>query len=186
VAHMGSWELDFATKTILWSDEACRIYGLQPDHNHVSFTTWLSCIYFEDLDFVIKKIKKSRDSMADFSFYHRILYKGEFIRYIYLESKLEFDSTGKPTGLYGITHDVTAIKLAEEQIEFERNNLAALINNTNDLMWSIDKDLKLITCNESFNRVVTLLSGGPLANGGNILSIQFPEKQLPRKAVGSL
>lgn len=47
----------------------------------------------------------------------------------------------------------------EEQKEFDRNNLKALINNTNDLMWSIDRDYKLITSNEPFNEKILLKSG---------------------------
>jgi signal transduction histidine kinase len=62
------------------------------------------------------------------------------------------------------------IKLAEDKIDFDRNNLAALINNTDDLMWSIDMDLQLITSNEAFNKVAILTTGKPLRKGENIFS----------------
>jgi signal transduction histidine kinase len=62
------------------------------------------------------------------------------------------------------------IKLAEDKIDFDRNNLAALINNTDDLMWSIDMDLQLITSNEAFNKVAILTTGKPLRRGENIFS----------------
>jgi len=65
---------------------------------------------------------------------------------------------------------VSEIKLAEDKIDFDRNNLAALINNTDDLMWSIDMDLQLITSNEAFNKVAMLTIGKPLRKGENIFS----------------
>lgn len=65
--------------------------------------------------------------------------------------------------------DVTEKKLVEQQREFDRNNLHALINNTNDVMWSIDKNLKLITSNKPFNNLITSLYGKPLAKGENII-----------------
>jgi signal transduction histidine kinase len=65
---------------------------------------------------------------------------------------------------------VSEIKLAEDKIDFDRNNLAALINNTDDLMWSIDMDLQLITSNEAFNKVAILTTGKPLRKGENIFS----------------
>jgi signal transduction histidine kinase len=65
---------------------------------------------------------------------------------------------------------VFEIKLAEDKIDFDRNNLAALINNTDDLMWSIDMDLQLITSNEAFNKVAILTTGKPLRKGENIFS----------------
>ncbi len=61
-------------------------------------------------------------------------------------------------------------QVAEDKIDFDRNNLAALINNTDDLMWSIDMDLQLITSNEAFNKVAILTSGKPLRKGENIFS----------------
>lgn len=33
----------------------------------------------------------------------------------------------------------------EQQQHFDKNNLNALINNTHDLMWSVNRDFKLIT-----------------------------------------
>ncbi|MEO6549268.1 MAG: CHASE3 domain-containing protein [Ferruginibacter sp.] len=47
--------------------------------------------------------------------------------------------------------DVSEKKIAEEQREFDRNNLKALINNTNDFMWSVNKKFELITSNQPFD-----------------------------------
>ncbi len=85
-----------------------------------------------------------------------------------------------PDGLSVFIRDISEMKRAERQKEFDRNNLDALINNTNDLMWSMDKDFKLITFNDAFNKLIRLVSGKPLAQGDNILSAQFTEDQLER------
>lgn len=69
---------------------------------------------------------------------------------------------------------------AELQKEFERNNLSALINNTADLMWSVDNDLKLITFNNSFNKIMELTSGKFLAKGDDILAPQYINGQLKK------
>ncbi len=79
-----------------------------------------------------------------------------------------------------VINDITAKIKAEQQKEFDSNNLKALINNTNDLMWSVDKDLKLMTFNDSFNKTIELMSGKPLTKGRDILSTQFTEDQLVR------
>ena len=85
-----------------------------------------------------------------------------------------------PEGLSIFFRDITDRKQAEQQKEFDSNNLSALINNTNDLMWSVDKDLKLITFNDSFNRAIEFMSGKPLIKGSHILSTQFTENQMKR------
>jgi PAS domain S-box-containing protein len=178
VAHMGSWQLSLANNIVMYSDEACSIYGIPPEQSRMSFDSWLSFIHPEDANFVLEKIDAARNSLQDFSFYYRIIHRNEAVRHIYIESKLEFDLDLKATGFYGIMHDVSEIKLAEEKIEFDRNNLAALINNTDDMMWSIDMDLQLIAFNEAFNKIVILTTGKPLRKGENILLSLANENRL--------
>jgi signal transduction histidine kinase len=68
--------------------------------------------------------------------------------------------------------------IAEEQIEFDRNNLAALINNTDDMMWSIDVDLRLITFNQAFNKAIVSTTGKLPRKGENIPSSHVNENRL--------
>jgi PAS domain S-box-containing protein len=79
-----------------------------------------------------------------------------------------------------VANDVTEKIIAEQQKEFDSNNLKALINNTKDLMWSVDRDLKLITFNDAFNKVITFMSGKSLEKGKDILSTQFTEQERQR------
>jgi|GEM_PF-6591416 len=58
IAHMGSWEIDFATGIGTWSEELCRIHGLLLGQNKQSFESWLSFIHPEDLEYVKKEVEK--------------------------------------------------------------------------------------------------------------------------------
>ncbi len=63
----------------------------------------------------------------------------------------------------------------EKEKEFDRNNLMALINNSNDLMWSVDLNFRLITSNEAFDRVVRIdLRGQERKYGLPRAAISFP------------
>jgi two-component system sensor histidine kinase UhpB len=68
----------------------------------------------------------------------------------------------------------------EQEREFDRNNLKALINNTNDLMWSVDLDLRLITANEAFDRMILNMTGTTVAKGSDVLPDVFKPEQLAR------
>ncbi len=177
VAHMGSLQLSLTDNIVTCSDEACSIYGIPIGQNRMSFDSWTYFIHPEDVDYALEKINASRNSLQDFSFYYRIIHKKETVSHIYIESKLEFDLALNPVRYYGIMHDVSDIKLAEEKIEFDRNNLAALINNTEDMMWSIDMDLQLITFNEAFNKFVIQTAGKPPRRGDNVLSSHANENR---------
>ncbi|HOZ87149.1 MAG TPA: PAS domain S-box protein, partial [Bacteroidia bacterium] len=76
--------------------------------------------------------------------------------------------------------DISKMKLAEEQKEFDKQNLDALINNTNDLLWSIDKEYKLITYNQPFSDTIKLATGKIIKNGDAIFSASLSEAQEKR------
>ena len=74
--------------------------------------------------------------------------------------------------------DVTEKKIAKEKHEFDNNNLNAIINTTNDLMWSLDNNYKLITCNKAFEEIVTQMTGEYIKKGNNIFSAAFSPELL--------
>ncbi len=76
--------------------------------------------------------------------------------------------------------DITETKIAEQQREFDRNNLNALINNTRDLMWSVDRNFLLITSNQAFDDMTRIMAGKIIEKGSNILDWQFDEKMQQR------
>lgn len=60
------------------------------------------------------------------------------------------DTSGAIFGVFVTALDITEKKKAEEHKEFETRNKEALINSTDDLIWSISSDFKLIAANNAF------------------------------------
>jgi PAS domain S-box-containing protein len=87
-----------------------------------------------------------------------------------------FSPVKKRNSISGICitgRDITGNKMAEQQKEFDHNNLHALINNTRDLMWSVDRNFKLITSNHAFDEKVMAISSVKPVKGANILNDIF-------------
>jgi len=175
IVHMGNWEVNFETNTSKWSDEACRIYGFTPGDLHLSFNDWMSFIHPEDIDNVKKEIERSRATLSDFAFYHRIVRKDGVIRYIYSESKFEFNNEGRPIGLYGIAHDVTESKKAEEnlrQSEMRLNEAQAIAHISN---WEIDLVQNVHTWSDEYYRIYGLNKGEVQPSAEFFLSYMHPD-----------
>lgn len=68
----------------------------------------------------------------------------------------------------------------EQQKEFDTSNLNALINNTKDLMWSVDRDFKLISSNKPYDVVVQNYMGNIIAKGSSVLPAGLPAEILVR------
>ncbi|HKC67296.1 MAG TPA: PAS domain-containing protein [Bacteroidia bacterium] len=180
IAHIGSLEVDVETRKEIWSNEIFRILGLSPEDCEPSQETLLSFIHPEDLGFVKNNVEQARKELRDMSFYNRIIRKDGITRQIHFESKFEFDKQGKPVKINGIIHDITEKVLADQQKEFDSQNLSALINNTSDLMWSVDRNFNLITANEGFDNIIKRMIGKTITKGSNVFPTGFDKDQLAR------
>jgi two-component system, cell cycle sensor histidine kinase and response regulator CckA len=63
-----------------------------------------------------------------------------------------FDDDGNYAGALAGVIDITDRKNMEEEVKLSRANLSALIESTDDIIWSVDRDLRLITYNTKFDQ----------------------------------
>src|SRR6218665_1236729 len=83
-------------------------------------------------------------------------------------------------GIEGIVNnfrDVSNKVLAEQEKEFERRDKEALINNTEDLIWSVTKEFKLIAGNKAFIESMRLTTGIMLVAGDNLLMDEYFDRR---------
>jgi PAS domain S-box-containing protein len=180
IAHIGSLERNLETHKEVWSQEIYRILGLLPEEVEPSKEMLLSFIHPEDIAFVKSNIEQGRKELRDMSFFNRIIRKNGAIRHVHFESKFEFDKQNKPIKIHGIIQDITEKILADQEKEFDKKNLSALINNTSDLMWSVDRSFNLITSNEAFDNRIRSLIGKSIVKGSSVFPVEFSSEQLAR------
>ncbi|MDR3679428.1 MAG: PAS domain S-box protein [Flavipsychrobacter sp.] len=150
MAHVGSWEFDFKTETFLWSDETCRIYGISPEQNTQTYRSWMSFIHPDDTESVAQVTKEGNLTFTSFSFHHRIIRPDGTIRYIFSQADFEFDSKGEATVLYGIAHDLTEIKEAENALMRSEANLRLIMNLMPQCISTRDLQGNYLFVNNSF------------------------------------
>lgn len=165
IAHVGHWQLSFATGQAVWSDEACRIYGLPPEDNIHTFEEWQSFLHPHDIALVNEVIQQGQQSLSNYSLEHRIVRRDGTVRYLQSETTFEFDANHKPVGLYGVLHDVTEIKLQQETIRKSEANLSAIIENTDAFIYSLDRNLKCLTCNSNLKNMLQQVYGFEVKTG---------------------
>ena len=72
---------------------------------------------------------------------------------------------GRAVATQGIFRDVTEQRLAERQLADSQANLAALVENTGDAIWSVDRNHRLITFNSAFSLAMEARTGREPAVG---------------------
>lgn len=67
---------------------------------------------------------------------------------------------------------------AETSLKVNQSNLQAILENTDDLIWSIDHHYNLVTANPAFQKTIGEILGKPLAIGESVLAADPPSGQL--------
>lgn len=135
-------------------------------------------IHPDDLMGVFENVQKiAQIPGASFYGQHRLKHKEG--RWIYCEGTMT-NMLQEPyvNAIVSNFRDVSEKKLIQQKLDFDTNNLNALINNTIDLMWSVDKNFNLITSNTPFNNMAISNFGKLILKGENILSVSYTPEML--------
>ena len=116
ITGIGDWEYDFATRTLLWSEEVYRILGISRQDCPPDSATFYGQVHPDDLAFVHREKKAAATGTRRVNFEHRIIRPGGEVRYIHQITEMVFDARGAPSRESGTIHDVTDRKLAEDAL----------------------------------------------------------------------
>jgi diguanylate cyclase (GGDEF)-like protein/PAS domain S-box-containing protein len=113
IAHIGSWTWDLITRSVVWSDETYRIYGLSRKHFNPTQTSFFNLIHPDDhpkmTEWRIQCVNDDTPRELEF----RILRSDGDIRFINGRSNLERDKLGNPQRMVGTVQDITERKITE-------------------------------------------------------------------------
>jgi signal transduction histidine kinase len=114
-AQIGSYDWDIGGGHNYWSDELCRLYGVEPyGTRSVPLDVWRNVMYPEDLPAIEKKILEVIETGGSSEFEHRI--QGpRGVRWIYTRGQIVREP-GKPTRLIGINMDITERRILEDNL----------------------------------------------------------------------
>jgi PAS domain S-box-containing protein len=84
---------------------------------------------------------------------------------------------GRTIAIQSIFRDVTEQRLAQRELDASRRNLTALVENTGDSIWSVDREHRLITLNSAFALALEARTGAEPQVG------QLPEQVFPPEDV---
>ncbi|MDQ3897503.1 MAG: PAS domain S-box protein [Actinomycetota bacterium] len=116
VAHVGSWEWDVATDTVVWSDELYKIYGLEPASFPASYAGFLDRVHPDDRADVEEEIGAAFVGGGVFEFDHRIVRPDGGVRTLYCRGRVERHPGGHVLRMTGIGQDVTVARAREEAL----------------------------------------------------------------------
>lgn len=118
IARIGSWEIDIATGSINWSEQAYRIAGMRPGKTPVTYQSFLEIVHPADRKAVDRTFRESvRSGRDDYDVEHRVVRQdtGE-VRYVHEKCEHERDPSGKIVRSVGMVADITERRQVEERL----------------------------------------------------------------------
>ncbi len=118
------------------------------------------------------KVLKGEDRVTQYR------YKKKSGEYIWIETVARpiRDEHGQATNIQTSSRDISQRKKNEQRIRREEANLKALIENSTDIIWSIDQDFRYITFNSRFHESLKTQIDVDLKIGDEVLFRNFPDK----------
>jgi PAS domain S-box-containing protein len=139
IGEFGSWDWNFKTNQVWWSDSLVEIYGR---HRVASMPTmpdnlWLETIHPDDRLSQEEIIQTAIEQNAAYKTEYRIIRQNDGqVRTIHEQGKIISNQTGEPERVIGVAHDITDRKKMEKslrRIEFAFNHSADSIIFDNQL-----------------------------------------------------
>ena len=114
-AHIGSYDWDIGGGPNLWSDEQCRLHGIEPSGaRSISVDEWRNLMHPEDLPMLEQSLADIIETGGSGELEHRILGPNG-VRWIYSRGQIVREP-GKPTRLIGINMDITERRKLEDEL----------------------------------------------------------------------
>ncbi|MCX7667045.1 MAG: PAS domain S-box protein [Gemmataceae bacterium] len=115
IGQIGSWEMNFQTGELYWSEQQFRQCGLEPNGRVPTLDEFIEMIHPEDRERIREKLQnafKTGQSVDDE--YRFVLPNGE-IRWLAGRGTVELDELGQPKRFLGISQNITERKKAEAE-----------------------------------------------------------------------
>jgi PAS domain S-box-containing protein len=157
VAHLGYWIWNLDTNRVVFSNETCRIYGINQQEDPIDLEAIRELIHPEDRGYVFENAERSVRDKVPIETEHRLIRPSGEIRIVYSRGALTTDAAGRPYEMFGTCQDITERKQAEQalrrsQFYLSEGERLAHIGSwaSSDLGISLSEDLGLYWSDEVY------------------------------------
>lgn len=154
IAKIGSWELDYRTNELIWSDENYHIFGIDKTKFKASYEHFIRLIHPDDRIMVDEIYRFSVANKAPYDIVHRILLDDGVIKYVREQCETFYDENGSPSKSIGTSQDITEQKMFEFEIENQRIQYKNLVENISDGLIIDDIEGRVIYANNQFMNMI--------------------------------
>ncbi len=128
IGLMGSWELDFPSGSIRWSQTVYDIFEIDRARVVPTYEAFLQRVHPDDRELVDTAYKASVRDRTDYTTVHRLLFPDGRIKHVHERGITYYNEHGTPVRSVGTVHDVTdRVRMESLLAESERRESLATV-----------------------------------------------------------
>lgn len=149
-----------------------EIWGISPEHAMHDNGFILEHVHPEDYDEMMESVFQSQRFSRPWEFTYRYIHPDSSIRWHKGKGKPHILPDGS-TAWDSLVIDITESEKLQQEILLQQKKTEALINSTDDLVWSMDRDFKISTFNLAFQERVKKYTGQTVHQGMSVEELDF-------------
>jgi two-component system, sensor histidine kinase len=126
IANIGSWEWDFRTGELAWSDQCYRIVGWDADGSKPTFERFMNSVHPDDRAQLQTTINGATSDLP-IDYDHRVVLANGEVRVVHQIGEVQRDEAGRPLRLVGTTQDVTELRAIEAELRQSQGTLSGIL-----------------------------------------------------------
>lgn len=135
---VGSWDLEFATRKLMWSTITRKLFGIAPE-TQVTYDLFLSLLDQQDRDRTAKAMQDSIDTGSNFDIKYRVSRHSDAGHWVRALGAVVNGPDGEPTRLSGIMIDIDHEKRLEDTLRTRESHFRSILDTVPDAMIVIDQ-----------------------------------------------
>lgn len=169
---IGIWEWDLQSGKLVWSDEICRMHGIEPANFDGRYESWMESIHREDSWRVHASITDALAKHSEYEAQYRVEFADKSLHW--LEARGQTIVIGNtPVRMLGVAIDVTSRKMVEEALR-RSEKLAATGQLAASIAHEINNPLAAVT------NVLYILRTHPEMSNKMLELVRTGERELER------
>jgi PAS domain S-box-containing protein len=147
LARVGWWERDYLSDHVSLSDEACRIFGVQPLGLPQWQERWMSLIHPDDREKTAAASEMALGGGPRYDVEYRVVRPDGTVRVVHSQGDVTRDESGGPVRQFGAMQDITELRRAEDERRASETRFRTFVDHATDAFFLLDEQLLVVDVN---------------------------------------
>ena len=147
LARVGWWERDYLSDHVSLSDEACRIFGVQPLDLPQWQERWVSLIHPDDREKTAAASEMALAGGPRYDVEYRVVRPDGTARVVHSQGDVTRDESGRPVRQFGAMQDITELRRAEDERHASEARFRTFVDHATDAFFLLDERLLVVDVN---------------------------------------